>query len=70
MDTNFLNCQEAAERLGYTRQHISRLVRTGRLLGRKVGRDWIVSSESVERYAAERENLSLPLDANRSGNAN
>ena len=61
VEANFLNCQDAAERLGCTRQHISRLVRSGELTGRKIGRDWIVSLESVERYAAKRENFRLPL---------
>lgn len=61
MDPEFINCQEAAERLGCTRQHVSRLVRGRQLVGRKIGRDWIVSQESVERYAAQRENLPLSL---------
>jgi len=61
VDTDFLNCQEAAERLGCTRQHVSRLVRRGQLTGQKIGRDWIISRDSIERFAAGRENFALPL---------
>ncbi len=61
MEADYLNCQEAAERLGCTRQHISRLARRGELTGRKIGRDWVVSRESVQQYATRRANLALPL---------
>jgi excisionase family DNA binding protein len=71
LEADFLNCQEAARRLGCTRQHVSRLIRRGDLTGRKVGRDWIVARDSVEQYAIKRENFHLPLDdryeATRSG---
>jgi excisionase family DNA binding protein len=61
VDTDFLNCQEAAQRLGCTRQHVSRLVRRGQLIGQKIGRDWIISRDSIKRYAARRENFALSL---------
>lgn len=64
--SEFMNCQEAADHLGCTRQHVSRLVRLGRLVGQKVGRDWIVSRNSIERYEAERANLPLPLSGRES----
>jgi excisionase family DNA binding protein len=60
-DTDYVSSQDAADRLGYTRQHVRRLIRQKRLDGRKVGRDWIVLASSVERYLAERENFDLPL---------
>lgn len=52
---------EAAERLGQTPQHVRRLVRSGALIGHKVGRDWVFLAGSVEQYIAQRENLRLPL---------
>ncbi len=57
----YLSSQDAADRLGFTRQHIGRLIRRGDLQGKKLGRDWIVSLESVERLAAQKNNLRLPL---------
>lgn len=57
-----LTAKEVAERLGYTAQHVRRLLREGQLKGRKVGRDWVVSREAVEAFVVQRENFELPLD--------
>jgi len=57
----YVSTDEAARRLQYTAQHVRRLVREGRLEGEKVGRDWIVSSDSLSQYQTVRENLSLEL---------
>lgn len=57
----YINTDEAAERLGYTSQHVSRLARNGGLEGRKIGRDWMILRESVDRRAAGKENYSLQL---------
>lgn len=57
----FLTSSEAAERLGYTRQHVRRLIRLGRLSGQKIGRDWMVPRASVESIMADRENLAFEL---------
>ena len=56
-----LTTKDAAELLGYTVQHVRRLIREGRLQGRRLGRDWIVDKESVDRYVASRENFELPM---------
>ena len=63
---SFISTDEAARHLQYTAQHVRRLVREGKLDGEKVGRDWIVSSDSLARYLSVRENFSLPLDEHRS----
>ncbi len=60
-DSAYMSSQEAAARLGYTRQHVGRLIRQKRLDGQKLGRDWIVRRESVERCLAERANLHFPF---------
>jgi len=65
--STFISTDEAARQLQYTAQHVRRLVRKGKLEGEKVGRDWIVSSESVGHHLAVRENLSLPLDGETAG---
>ena len=56
-----LTTRDAADLLGYTVQHVRRLIREGRLLGSRFGRDWLVDKESVARYVAHRENLELPI---------
>lgn len=57
-----ITAQEASERLGYTVQHVRRLLREGELEGTKIGRDWVVVEESVAEFATRRENLNLPLE--------
>jgi modification methylase len=57
-----LSTEEAANRLSYTPQHVSRLVRAGRLDGYKAGRDWLVSLESVDAHIIARENYQIPFD--------
>lgn len=59
---SFISTDEAARQLQYTAQHVRRLVREGKLEGEKVGRDWIVSSDSMAKYLSVRENFSLPLE--------
>jgi excisionase family DNA binding protein len=46
---------EAAKRLGITRHSAHELYQRGRISGRKAGTVVLVSSESVDRYAAERD---------------
>lgn len=43
---------EAAAALGISPQRVWALLRTGKLEGRKVGRDWQVDEESVQRRRA------------------
>lgn len=57
----FITTDDAAEQLRYTPQHIRRLVREGKLEGEKVGRDWLVTQDSVAKHLGERENYALPL---------
>lgn len=39
---DYLTTAEAAERLGMTDSGVRRLILTGRLPARKIGRDWII----------------------------
>lgn len=57
-----ISSAEAADVLSYTVQHVRRLVREGRLTGYKIGRDWLVSSESVQAYLGAKANLPLALE--------
>ena len=64
--TRLLTSMEAARRLGYTVQHVRRLIRQGSLHGQKLGRDWVVEERSVAQMLRRRENLALPFE--RGGN--
>lgn len=62
MDTlNYISTEDAAATLGYTPQHVGRLVRCGKLEGKKLGRDWLILRESVRRRLEMRTNYALPL---------
>ena len=43
---------EAAKRSGLSTNHLSRLLRTGELEGVQLGRDWLVYTDSLEKYMA------------------
>ncbi len=60
-DLSHITSTESAKRLGYTVQHVRRLIRQGQLQGFKLGRDWMVREESVDQYVARKANLHLPL---------
>lgn len=64
--TRLLTSIEAAQQLGYTVQHVRRLIRQGILHGQKLGRDWIVDEQSVADMVERRENLALPFERQRS----
>lgn len=57
----YVSTEEAARRLQYSQRHIARLVKDGKLSGRKVGRDWLILRESLNRRAGSKENYSLDL---------
>lgn len=62
-DSDFVTSEGAAQLLGFSSQHVRRLLRQGTLAGSKIGRDWVIEERSVERYIATRneEQLMLPV---------
>jgi excisionase family DNA binding protein len=48
---------EAANILGVGQQRVRQLLDRGKLSGRRVGRDWVVSRASVEERKAEQDSL-------------
>ena len=50
MANKWLTTPEARELTGYHINHIRRLVKTGRVKGRKVARDWLVSRADLLAY--------------------
>jgi excisionase family DNA binding protein len=55
MSTNLISTSEAALILGITLQSVGGLLRRGTIEGKKIGRDWVVSKDSVLNYKAEKE---------------
>ena len=54
MIEGYLTTKQGAERSGLSRDHVRRLLEWGRLEGMKVGRDWLVSINSLDHYMANR----------------
>ncbi|MBW6432079.1 helix-turn-helix domain-containing protein [Patescibacteria group bacterium] len=57
-----LSVREAAEKMGYTRQHVLRLIQSGQVKARKVGRNFVVDGSSLpslfgEITTAEKKNV-------------
>jgi len=61
-EPSYITSSVAALRLGYTIQHVRRLIRQHKLEGFKLGRDWVVLSSSVDAWASRGEYLDLPLE--------
>ena len=56
----YLTTTQASLKSGMNRAHIRRLLETGKLAGRKVGRDWLVDLASIEHYMANRPKMGRP----------
>lgn len=52
-DSAVMTVEEAAVVLGVSERAIQSLAQRGRLVGKRAGRDWILSRESVEARLAE-----------------
>lgn len=53
---DWINTATGAELTGYTVQHIMKLARTGKVTGKRVGRDWLVHKPSLLEYQAAQDN--------------
>ena len=47
---NYLSVKEASERYGLSRTQINRLLRAGKIRGRRFGHFWVVAPESIKAY--------------------
>ncbi len=54
MNDNLISTSEAVSILGITIQAVGGLLRRGTIKGQKIGRDWVVSKESVLSYKAKK----------------
>jgi len=54
MDERYTSVNAASKASGISASHIRRLLVSGTVKGRKLGRDWIVDSESLMEFASNR----------------
>ena len=52
INDDLISLAEAAELSGMSQSHIRLLVRTGKILGKKIGRNWVTTEESLRNYLA------------------
>ena len=52
---DFITTKEAAKISGYSPDYIARLVRSGEIVGRRVGHAWFVEASSLERFSSGQE---------------
>ena len=53
MDSNFLTVEEVAVALRIHRATVTRWLKEKKLIGRKVGRRWLISKEDYEKIVAQ-----------------
>lgn len=53
MATNMMTLKEAAERYGFKPASLRKAANRRTLNAERMGRDWLVTAESVERYIAQ-----------------
>lgn len=58
-----LTTKQAAEQLGVDGRSVVKLISRGRLRAVKLGRDWLIEENEVERYKAERRPAHRPKKA-------
>ena len=49
-EKRFLTTSEAAKLTGYAQDHIGLMLRIGKLVGEKPGRDWLIDPKSLTAY--------------------
>ena len=52
INDDLISLAEAAELSGMSQSHIRLLVRTGKILGKKIGRNWVTTEQSLRIYLA------------------
>lgn len=60
-----LSLTEASERTGLSESWMRRLLMSGRLKGKKVGKTWLVLAEDVDALAAEQRRPGRPIQSMR-----
>ncbi|MEK7099794.1 MAG: helix-turn-helix domain-containing protein, partial [Patescibacteria group bacterium] len=55
LEKNLVSTKEASEFSGYHSDYLARMARSGKIDGVQVGRTWLVSRESVEKFIADQD---------------
>ena len=53
LNENLITTKDAGELSGYTSDYLSRLIRSGKISGKKIGHSWLVDKESLTRFLDE-----------------
>ncbi len=51
---DYLTSAEAAKKLGFSADHVRKLLLQGKLRGKKIGRNWIISTREVAKVKRRR----------------
>ena len=51
---NFISTKEASKSSGYTSDYIARLIRSGKIVGQKIGHSWFVDRDSLHIFLADK----------------
>lgn len=49
---SYITTPQAAERTGFSKTYLTRLLRSGKLDGFRLGRDWLIYTDSLDQYLA------------------
>jgi len=52
--SELLNVEEASTYSGYSQRHLRLLLESGKIKGRKIGRDWVTTKEEICSYLANK----------------
>lgn len=62
-DEEYITAEEAAKESGYTVRHIQKLLKSGRIPGKRFGRAWMLTREAVMAYKAANPQPGRPKQA-------
>lgn len=51
---NYITAAEAAETLGFSKDHVRKLINQGRIKAEKLGRNWIIEKKNLEKIHRQR----------------
>ncbi len=51
-DRSYITTPQASERTGYSKTYLTRLLRNGTLEGFRLGRDWLIFTDSLDAFLA------------------
>jgi excisionase family DNA binding protein len=55
--SEYLTLKEAAKLSGYHQDYLSQLIRSGKLAGRRIGKDWLTTKYALVKYLEQRQKI-------------